>query len=74
MFCLYNYEEMYMDIGKNIRNCRIKNNLTQSEFAKLLGIDGTTLSGYESNRRLPDVYMMRKIADVLGVSVDSLML
>jgi transcriptional regulator with XRE-family HTH domain len=56
-------------IGRRIREIR-GFDLTQIEFAKLLGIDQTQLSRYEKGRTLPPTEMLLKLRTYSGRSID----
>ncbi len=60
------------NIGQNIKRFRKERNLSQSELAKHLWLDRTSLSGYEIGKRTPDIYMLWRLADFFGVSLDIL--
>ncbi|MDO4313177.1 MAG: helix-turn-helix transcriptional regulator [Eubacteriales bacterium] len=59
-------------IGQNIKLHREKRNMSQTQLARLLWIDRTSLSGYEIGKRIPDIFMLWKMADVFDVSLDVL--
>ena len=42
-------------IGKFIKEKRLKKNLTQSEFANILGVTERTVSNWENGKNLPDL-------------------
>ena len=65
-------EEKRGTIGTNIKLLREAKNLSQTELAKKLWIDRTSLAGYEIGKRLPDIFMLCKIADIFDVSLDAL--
>jgi HTH-type transcriptional regulator, competence development regulator len=60
-------------LGSNIRKLREKENLSQKDFAKKIGISNVVLSRYEKDERKPDYDMLNKIADYFEVSVDHLL-
>ena len=62
-----------MSFGDKLKNILDENKLTQKELAKKLNIAPTTLNGYISNKRQPDLETVRKIALSLGVSTDYLL-
>lgn len=67
-------ENKYMNnFHQRLRFLRKSNNMKQKELAKLLYMDRTTLSGYETNRRYPNAYMLVRVADIFDVSVDYLL-
>lgn len=49
---------------------RVNANLTQKEFAEKCGVSESTVIAWESGRRFPNLKMLRKIEDVLGVSLN----
>ncbi len=59
-------------IGRNIKLLREERNLSQTQLAKKLWIDRTSLAGYEIGKRIPDIFMLCKIADIFDVSLDVL--
>jgi transcriptional regulator with XRE-family HTH domain len=65
-------EERRGTIGKNIKRFREEKKLSQSQLAKQLWIERTSLAGYERGQRLPDIFMLCKIADILEISLDVL--
>lgn len=49
---------------------RVNANLTQKEFAERCGVSESTVVAWESGRRSPNVKMLNKIEDALGVSLN----
>lgn len=60
-------------VGKNIANYRKRKDITQKELARLLNITAQSVSKWEAGLSLPTVDMIYDVAQVLGVSVDSLL-
>ncbi|MDS1004925.1 helix-turn-helix transcriptional regulator [Clostridium sporogenes] len=58
--------------GDRLKDLRERKQLTQNEFASILGIGRTTLSHYELNNREPDFETLEKIANYFDVSIDYL--
>lgn len=54
---------------EKIRNLRKQNKLSQEQMAELLGINRATLSKYETGVIVPSLSQLRKIAEILHVSV-----
>ena len=46
--------------------------MTQAELAIMLGVTVMTISNYERGEREPSIDNLKKIADILGVTVDEL--
>ncbi|MCH1973544.1 helix-turn-helix domain-containing protein [Muricomes sp. OA1] len=59
------------DIGFSIRKLRTQKHMTQQQLARFLFITRATLSNYERGKRLPDIYMIKRIADIFEISIDS---
>lgn len=59
-------------IELRIKQFRESNGLTQQELADKINVDRTTLSQYETGKRVPDIYVLWDIADVLDLSLDDL--
>lgn len=60
-------------IANNIINLRKEKKLTQIEFAKELNYSDKAISKWERSESLPDVIVLKQIADLFGVSVDYLL-
>lgn len=56
-------------IGDLIRQTRKAKGLTQAEFAELLGVTKSTVSGLESDRSSPSVQTLEKIASALSLTL-----
>ncbi len=65
-------EETRGIIGRNIKRFREERNLSQTQLAKKLWIHRTSLAGYEIGKRLPDIFMLCRMADIFDVSLDVL--
>ena len=61
-----------MAVGRRFRAVREAAGLTQAAAAAALGLDPSVLSRYEHGVWFPRVAMLRKIADLYGVSADAL--
>ena len=61
------------DIGKNIKDLRMRAKLTQEELAEKLGVSPQAVSKWENNQTCPDIALLPKLAQLLGVSVDELL-
>ncbi len=56
----------------NIRGIRKMRHLTQQEFSEKIGVTRASISRYESGDRTPPLPVLKKIAGVLGVTIDEL--
>ena len=59
--------------GKTIKELRIKNNLTQKEFADRLGVTYQAVSKWENGKNMPDIILLKEISSILGVEIDELL-
>lgn len=62
-----------MSFGSNLKKLRQKCGFTQQQVADELGITKATYSGYETGRREPDVFKIKALAKLFGVSGDDLL-
>ena len=59
-----NTQALY-DIGSQIRKLRLENEWKQIELAKKIGVDRTSLSSYERGKRIPDIFILCRIANTM---------
>lgn len=59
-------------IGKRIKEYRKEKNVSQKALAEQLFVSDKTISRWELGNGLPDIELLPKIADVLGISIDKL--
>ena len=60
-------------LAKNISELRIKAGLTQISFAEKLNYSDKAVSKWERGESIPDVFILKRIAELFGVSVDYLL-
>lgn len=60
-------------IGESIRKARIKKNISQQELALAISVDRSTVSGWETGKRIPDVEMLGRLCAILDFPMLSLM-
>ncbi|MGN0689924.1 MAG: helix-turn-helix domain-containing protein [Oscillospiraceae bacterium] len=56
-----------------LREIRQRAGVSQVALAKKLGVTSSTVTQWESGVRKPDIVMVKKIANVFGVTVDELL-
>ena len=61
-----------MELGKKIRQLRIKAGLTQEQLGEKLGIGAQAVSKWENAVAMPDIATLPPLAEVFGVSIDDL--
>lgn len=60
-------------LGIRIKHYRTDSNLTQKELAGLINVKRDALANWETDRALPDVMNLKKLAEVFQVSTDELL-
>lgn len=66
-------EDIRLILADNLTKLRKKHKLTQVELAHQLGFSDKSISKWEQGDTIPDIETIKKIADLYGVSVDSLL-
>lgn len=61
------------NIGKIIKDIRIKNNLSQKEFADIFGVTYQAVSKWENNKNIPDLTILNAICNKFNISIDELL-
>lgn len=61
-----------MKLGKRIKQLRIKSNLTQESLAEQLNVSMQSVSKWENDVSMPDITLLPKLSEILGVSIDEL--
>lgn len=59
-------------LGKNLKNMRERHNMSQSQLARKLWLDRSSISGYEIGKRMPDIMILWEMAEIMNVSLDEL--
>ena len=59
-------------ICETIKNLRISRNISQENFANVLGVSAQAVSKWENRKALPDIVLLPKIAEYFHVSIDAL--
>lgn len=59
--------------SRKLKELRFKNDITQSEFAKLLGVAQQTVGSWEKEKSTPNYDLLKQIAKYFNVSIDYLL-
>ena len=62
-----------MTLGKRIAMLRRQKGLKQEDLANTLGISSQAVSKWENDQTCPDISLLPKLAELLGVTVDELL-
>lgn len=61
-----------MSLRNSLYNSRKKKGLSQEEVAEKLGVSRQTISKWETEETVPDIYQAKKLAKIYGLSLDEL--
>lgn len=61
-----------MSLGENIKQARNAKNMTQAQLAEALSVSPQAVSKWETSETYPDGSMLVPLANLLGVSLDTL--
>ena len=64
---------MQSDFGNIIKELRVKNGLSQQQLADKVWVNRSTITNWETGRRVPDIIMIKRLAESLGVHVNTLL-
>ncbi len=64
---------MEQSLGKKIAANRKRLNMTQDQLAEKLGVTAQAVSKWENDQSCPDITMLPKLAEIFGVSTDTLL-
>lgn len=62
-----------VDFGKRVKSFRLRKNYSQKEIALRIGVSEQAVSKWENGECLPGVYNLKLLAQILHISVDSLL-
>lgn len=62
-----------MEIGKKLKETRLKSKLTQEQVAEELFVSRQTISNWENEKSYPDIISIIKLSDLYSVSLDDLL-
>lgn len=66
-------EDLKSIIAKNITNLRLEHGYTQFQLATILNYSDKAISKWERAESIPDITVLKEIADLFGVTVDYLL-
>ncbi|MDD7740714.1 MAG: helix-turn-helix domain-containing protein [Fusicatenibacter sp.] len=63
---------MGIQLGKKIRELRLKKSVTQEQLASVLGISSQAVSKWENDLAMPDIQILPELSVYFGVTIDEL--
>ena len=62
-----------MEFGERLKQAREKKGMTQQTLAERLFVTRQTVSRWENGVRYPDILAVRKLSEILEISLDDLL-
>ena len=62
-----------MEIGKKLKNARIKAGFTQEKAAEEIDVSRQTISNWENEKSYPDIISVIALSDLYSISLDELL-
>lgn len=62
-----------MSLGTNLAKYRKKSNLSQDEVALKLGVSRQTISNWELDETVPDIYQTKRLVTIFKITIDDLL-
>ena len=62
-----------MEIGKKLKDSRMKSKLTQEQVAEKLSLSRQTISNWENEKSYPDIINVIKLSNLYCISLDELL-
>ena len=62
-----------MNLGNSLFQARKKRGLSQEDVAEKLGVSRQTISKWETDETVPDIYQAKKMALLYGITLDELL-
>ncbi len=66
-------EQIYVEIGKRVREARRNKHLTQERLAEIVSVTRTSITNIEKGRQKVLVHSLYNLAAALGVAIDYLL-
>ena len=66
------WRQYEMELGRTIKQLRLKADMTQEQLGEKLGVSAQSVSKWENGAAMPDITALPLIAETFGVSIDDL--
>lgn len=70
---VFRMEDNKLQLGQRIRSKRKSLNMTQQELAERLNITNKAVSKWETDEAYPDISLLPKLSEILGITIDELL-
>lgn len=69
------YGEIFMsfEFGEHLKDLRFEKGYSQAEIAKMMCIDRTTYTKYETGKSQPDIEKLKKLCEIFEVDYNTLL-
>ena len=64
---------MKRNFAENLQRLRMEKGYTQQQLAKLVSVDRSSITRWETGSRVPDLILLARLADCLGVDPSALL-
>lgn len=62
-----------MSLGDSLKRARAANDYTQEDISKKLYVTRQTVSRWEQNKTLPNIFVLQELSSLYGLSIDELL-
>lgn len=62
-----------MEIGRKLREARLKSGMTQEQVAERIGVSRQSISNWENEKNYPDIISVIELSDLYELSLDVLL-
>ena len=59
-------------LGGRIRKARVEKRITQMDLAELVDLSTTSISDYETGKKVPSAFVIKKLGSALNITIDEL--
>ena len=66
----FNADAKSIDLAERLRRFRLQANIAQPKLAEMIGVNRNSISNWEAGRRRPDMDLVPKVCEALGITLD----
>lgn len=68
------YIKSKKELGENLKKARIKSGISQDVVSKLINLNRSSISYYESGVNIPNIFILIKLMRIYKINIDELIL